>query len=388
MLDEVFVYVDETVCEDRWGAGVLLSEVEIKHSLVQEALGNLSEDNDINNPETSKLDEKTLRNGHFHGSSDSVNARSHFSRSIKKHVDGLFFYSYDKIDPKLGTVEKNQREHSLLNLVGIFQGTFKIHIIFEERSGFSSFAAEKLIEDLYVYMDHGAYDFPTIPTFYSAVSVEVEGKDNPGLQVTDYLLWATNRAVLKEQPKFSNWLGIRDMDSARTVGGNDAWGRRAIGKGASRFENIDLNAVTIYPQQPLLETEHEYEVYELYIVAENFVHYFAKAGLPTHCQHFYKDFLRLSSQLRNDSNAPSLDNIRGIAKLFLRLLDTLPLHVKYPKESGEFEKLLRMKKFLGLTLRRDLIHGMNTAIALAHWRRELKVTHPDFLEKLLKGEAA
>ncbi len=383
MLEEIFVYIDETEYKGHWGVGALLSEAKLEDFIVEEALNDLRRDKDIDNPETLKQDTKTLQNGWFHGSTDSRNARSHFSRSIKKHVKGLFFYSYNRDDSKRNDSEKNYRLHTLLNLVGIFQGSFKIHLIFEERGGFSSAAAEKIVESLYTNLDYGAYDFPTIPSFYPSFTLSIESKRNPGLQVTDYLLWATNRSVLAEQRKYSDWLGIQERDSAKTDGENDAWGRRFIGEGTPNFEEISLDSVKAYPPQPNLETEHKWEIYELYIVAENFVHFFAKHGLPTHCEHFSEDISRTSLRLRTSKNL-GLEDIRNVARLFLRLFDTHPLHGNYPRNSKGFERLLKTKRFLGLTLRNDYIHGMHTCMALTQWRRELK---PEFLEKLFKGEA-
>jgi hypothetical protein len=205
-----YAYADET--EFKWdisdadsviGSGVLITNDEISEIVIKEALTELAEYNN----KTAK-DLLTLKRGYFHASEDSKDAHSFLCKSINKYVSGKFRFSYYN-KQKRTRFEKGETDESvkrltlqLASLEFFYHKLNKVVLNIETRNGFNKTEAVIWQKRIYNMLDALAYDQPSFLTFYPAMEIKAENKQNAGIQVVDFLLWAVNRAKRKK-PDFT-----------------------------------------------------------------------------------------------------------------------------------------------------------------------------------------
>ncbi|MBR9847555.1 MAG: DUF3800 domain-containing protein, partial [Algicola sp.] len=207
---ELFVYTDETIFEievdkqpiEYIGAATLICTNPILDDWVSDAMSKLKADPDILDQKTTDIDTRTITNNFFHASMDSKNAHSHLCRSIVKNLNGNFQYSVFERKNGVGWFGLKSEELlvrlvsslSSVQLLNETQKVEKVVWVIEGRDSFTQYSVDGWIEEWYDYYDSFfPFALTAIPVYYPNIEIYVKGKNDPGLQILDFLIWATNR---------------------------------------------------------------------------------------------------------------------------------------------------------------------------------------------------
>ncbi len=359
----IFIYGDETEFESSIdgkfekfiGTGVLYTRQKIEEHLIQEAIENLKNDSDIENPQTKKYDQATLNNGYFHASTDSKNAHSFFCRAINQGLQGKLHYTYiQERKSKNKTIEQEISESLGLSLLDIFSKNESTKIEIEGRSKFNRFHFEKLVKKLYENIFRVNFEKPQLQFYFPKYNVEIVNKRSPGIQVLDFILWATNRNF--KNPKEESWFQRLNCSFSAHFAGLEEY------SGTVRINGYhDQNAVISYPYYDLYKSSVDdfSDFYGLYRLIKDRVAYYLTSDLPDEIEHF-KEYYVMLNQFYSKT-IKSLELLEKIIDLnlqiYLMLFDTLPLY-NQSTQLEEMKMLLCSKKFAALLLRKDLINSM------------------------------
>jgi hypothetical protein len=384
-LQTLYAYVDETTYRDSvWGAGALLTEQPIGKDVVSDALKALAKDPDVNSLDTKDSDYRTLSRGYFHTSDDSRNAHSHFARSIVAKVNGLFCFSYES--PLQSSDEESAHHlHSVLSLTPITRGKFQIKIMLEKRDSLTKSKADKIVELKYNSLDYSSYHIPAMPSIYSPMEVSLGDKSEPGLQVVDFLLWATNAAIYEKEKKgkaiWVSRLGLEKIYVATWPDGLQRSGSDNLNHGVPQFDEADQHYSHLYPDgiaAPEFNHVSNEEIDEIYFEAERTIHKLANTDLPEHVLHLIGRLKPLSDRLRATDQTGS-DDVVEVARTYVRLFDTLPIYKDLAFTKENFNNILKRKKHLAQCLRFELMHGVSLLHHYCRIRRYAFQTNPTIL---------
>lgn len=228
----LYVYLDETTfgeLSNESGYGCLISQERIDYSIIQKALSDLEKDADRFNPKFKKQDERTLNRGYFHAADDSKNAHSHLCNAINKGVTGNFKTHIINTKRTLIDIESAYDISSKLNILEAFWISKEITFIFEERMRLTPNRLKKWWNSLWEEMIYTACSSPYYVTYYPKFNFEICDKTEPGLQVVDFLLWASSRQFTK---KSCPWLKrVKSLVQTNFASENKSW----------RGHSIDVN---------------------------------------------------------------------------------------------------------------------------------------------------
>lgn len=352
----MYLYIDESIFNindsDFYAVGLLATETEIGRDVVDEALFNLSKDPEIHG-DTEKMDMDTLGRGYFHSADDSKNAHSHLCTSIVKYVRGTFRVQYTKpcSQKKVRTIEEIHRLNTqLVSLITTYYHE-PVHIFIEQRSSLSQESAEKIIEDLFDEIDRSAYSNAALPAVYPKVTVAVVGKDNPGIQIVDFILWAVkNKYANNRNSRWVDYLSLKISNSFDQPQGDMAGGEYLLNGGIkSPSLGTDVYPPSVFPLEDSYYEKVDFKT--IYLWAEQILHSLSTKGLPEHARHFESELNRLCATLKATAFVQE-KLIRQVAKLFIRLFDTVPIyqHLDPASDAQKFELLLHVRRCMGLIL--------------------------------------
>lgn len=367
----IHIYVDETAFFDAdgqqcYGTGALVVDRPIDRSVITEALEALQQDPDIHLAATSQIDAETLRRGFFHASEDSKNAHSHLVRAINRTFRGQFHYSLGGSDDR-GEAAAFRR-HAIGNLMVSIKSNEPVRVCFEQRSGFGREAAARWVSYMYEGLDWQAFDLPEWPAFYSRVHVEVRGKSEPGLQLADFLLWACVQAVYRPDSRKAVWHDR--IESAwwqkPTAGQDEQFGKIVMlhNEGAA---SDHANSRSRYPKDVVSGQLDRNEELNLYCTAERVVHWAATTELPGHARHLRAMAQAVWAKVKRSGEDVSVEQIMGVASVYLRLFDTVPIYVD--ENISAFQWLYMVKRFCAVLLRLDQTASVSALDALRDARR-------------------
>lgn len=383
----LYIYADETEFdlndeEKIVGSGVFICKSSIENVIVENALENLRNDSDITNEITAKHDQRTLERGYFHACEDSKNSHSHFCRSIVT-LNGNFEYSY--FNP---SKDKPWRERSLQNLqeltlklssIGLFYTKDKIVFNIERRNDFGIDKAEKWIEELYKLIELSIFRDPSNPSFFPNIEIKIAGKENPGLQVTDFILWSLNRHTVK--PSHDDWferLGLMlDYNYSE-----DKW---PLQGGAYILKNKIEFSPFKYPSILIEKPKSSQEVREAYLLIERFIRYISKKSFPDHALHLKEKTLNIYKRLINEPT--NVELIRETSSTFIRLFDTFPLYNDLPlkgpfttEDKNKWSKLLIAREISSISLNRRNGNAVRLCHDILRFRQDVIKNNPEILE--------
>lgn len=377
----IFAYADETKFSltknhpnTVIGSGIFITSNEIPQDLINKALSELDKD-----PDKNKQDLKTLSNGFFHASLDSKNAHSHLCNMINYNLKGCFRYSYfDKSKTKPWEKIKTQEEINRLTLglssLDFYNSNDKVQLIIEGRDGFSQGQAENFISNWHNQLDCNIYNQPSIITYYPDIKVAVMNKNNPGLQVVDFLLWVFNRASMKKPDNvWKERLRFKHYSSHTVQDSPDSGGDFYIN------ESLNDEGRLNYPYK-VEEPVNVEEFYQSYVTIEKTLRQLEKIEFPNHALHLRYKLDKLESEVFSQMTMINDRLLNDIASLFIRLFDTLPIYDSIGESDKEsWDLILKAKKMAGLFLRHDLIHGVRSSMAIIRWRNEVIKSRPEIL---------
>lgn len=364
-----YIYSDETTFELEKsnsnkiiGVGVLLTMEPIPKNVITEALNNLANDDDKD-----KYDIKTLKRGYFHASEDSKNAHSHLCSSINKSINGYFYYSYsnensESFRRKSITLEKKYQSLLALSSTDIFCHNDEVRFLLEERQSFGHIQARRVIDNLVNQLLLSTYNQPSFITYYPNQDVKMGTKNDPGLQVLDFLLWSVNRTYRRQ--KDTTWYDRikKKSSSSHTIKDSDLQGGDFILNDNPLFYK-SLN----YPYH--VKDPEGNDLYYCFELIETLLRQVTKLELPDSVVHYRKELNDLSYAVFQRNRSVTGEIIEKMCKLFLKLFDTLPLYADLDDDDEDAWKiLLTSKKMAGLIIRTELIHSQRTKAAYLHWR--------------------
>jgi len=365
--DETSFQLDQSNSSKIIGVGVLLTIQPIHQNVISDALNNLANDNDID-----KYDAKTLKRGCFHASEDSKNAHSHLCSSINKSVNGHFYYSYfnegnSSHSSKSISLEKKYQSLLALASTNIFSHNDEIRFLLEERQSFGQTQAKRVIESLASQLLLSTYNQPSFITYYPKLDVQVGPKNDPGLQVLDFLLWSVNRTYRKK--KDTTWFDRinKKSSSSHTIENSNLEGGDFIMNDDPHFYD-SLN----YPFR--VKDPVGNDLYYCFEVIETLLRQVAKMELPDLVMHYKAELKYLRDEVFQKNRSVTSEILEKMCMLFIKLFDTLPLYADLEDDNEEaWEILLTSKKMAGLMIRNELMHSQRTKAAYLNWRNSENV---------------
>lgn len=386
----LYLYVDESTMEvgtrKMFGVGALLSTVPVAPAVIDRATRALGDDPDrvpsSANYErlTAGIDERTLARAHFHASEDSGNAHSHFARAITDLVTGNFAFSFSELSA--GTDGEAYRQHALRSLYTLLHTRKPVACVFERRPGLSADRANALLEEMRANLDPCAFEQALMRSYYPDITVAVDDKSNPGLQVADMLLWSIGQELFFPGSKKAAWAGRCGLHK---------WAEAAIPEAPIRWVQCRVNNrnplfanepdhLVAYPVtfDELTADVDDLTVANCYAAAERVLRRVAVRPLPSHAEHLrpmVADALRGLERPRQVGP----DEIRRVARAFIRVFDTVPIYNGILRDNvhPQWLPLLRAKRFLALPLRTDVEQGQQVAEFLAQVRRDAVEQQPE-----------
>lgn len=390
----MYLYIDETIFNHNgkqcYGVGAFLTENKIENTITSTALSNLANDSDINCEGTKKQDFKTLENGYFHACDDSKNGHSHLCRIISEKLCGNFIYSYHDLDSNkiLNQNKIDEYYHKLntmLSMIPVLKYSEQISIFIEGRTQFTQEVVNKFKEKFYSFRDLNVYTTPFLLTIYPELVIEVCDKHNPGLQVTDFILWAVNNKLDNNKSVWINRLNLKSDLSYNQRNGNMSGGRYILNPKLLNDNKINRRNVYLDIYKNSDSKFSNSDIAQLYLEAEVKLHELSKKSLPSHVSYMEADLKKLCDKLCETKRFTSND-LKSVAIIYIRLFDTLPIYKGLDKNADRdiFEKLIYTKKYLAITLHKDLIHGVEMSDYLVKIRNCVIEEQPDLFKNLHK----
>jgi len=367
------IYFDESIFSEPnpyVGYGALITDEKIEYQIINEALKNLYNDKDRFESENKEKDQRTLDRGYFHATDDSKNAHSHICTQINKKVNGDFSSNF--MEPKLKNDEKIIfKTTSMLSSLRLFNFRHPIKFIFEERQGLNEKVIKKWYKETEMDILKNIYNYPFIPACFPKIEVEIADKNNPGLQIVDFILWSVNRKI-NGIDKWYNRLHSKLRMNMNPQKNKMNWGGEdlIINNGVERPKHY--YQIEDFPNEDDI-TVTENMMVNIYLHAEKVIKFYSINKLPEHLTHQNEDIKNIASGLMDKD---SKDRISKVACQYLKLFDTVPLITKQTSKK-EKQFLLLSKKYLSLVLRTDLINGVRTNDYLERIRYEILQKNPE-----------
>lgn len=373
----LYAYSDETEFKKQKsdtnstiGSGVLITKEEISESLIFECLENLKDD-----PDTNYQDERTMKRSYFHACEDSKNAHSHLCKGINKHISACFIYSYhdrsfDSERERKLTIEALNRQTLTLSSLEFFNNRIdKIILRIEGRNGLSEEVIKIWLDKLFNQLLKLTYKQPSFVTCYPKFEIIIADKSNPGLQVTDFILWALNRSNMSiPDNRWKDRLNFGSYMKHSTENHPESGGQYFL----NSF-SID-DGILNYPYF-VEDTESNDDFYNVYYIIESVIRQLCNTELPEHVNHFFDDLQKLKAIFDQELNFSDQD-LRLLCSTFIKLFDTLPIYHEI-EDIEDWKGLLKAKKMAGLLLHNHTIQFNRCFDAILKWRYKVLKDHKE-----------
>jgi len=152
-------------------------------------------------------------------------------------------------------------------------------------------------------------------------AMAVRGKEDPGLQVVDFLLWATNRTRQK-RPR-TDWYDRIDKRLSSSI----SFQGTPETSGGFILKRMVRQRLVNYPNEalPIRDLADEHEFRDAMCLIERAVRDVAKRDLPWHVGQYADQVRSTFMQLNRAGSALTVELVRRMASHYLRLFDTLPI---------------------------------------------------------------
>jgi|GEM_PF-3222092 hypothetical protein len=373
-----YVYLDESTfgeSSEYSGYACFITKERITTDVIEEALINLEQDSNRHEERFKKQDKRTLARRYFHASDDSKNAHHHLCDSINKNVKGEFHSHFFNIQKN---AFKNCSEAydlaSRLSILNVFSKTSEVVFIFEKRNGISASYLRSWWDSLWRDIFMAAFTHPHIKTYYPDFKFEIKSKSEPGLQVVDFLFWASSRQV---SSKRCPWLKrIKAWSRNEFKSENETFGGHSLKLGILGFTENEKSYYDIsdYRHNDQYLNSVEYLIY--YIVStQKVINAVAKNGNVDGVNHFWDEIEFLEANKTVISNE---SHIEKMAICFLKLFDNISL-INSHTSPDDKAFLLHCRKCLAYALHTHNISAMLHSIRLSEIRNEIIRKYPSLL---------
>ncbi len=366
----IYAYADETIFtineqnkSEGIGCGILICKEEINESIIKDAMELLINDGEID----LQREKETIENGFFHASRDSPNAHSHLCNIINKKVKGIFDFTFFSVDSK-SLKEKKKKERIFekclsSSSIEFFNSLEEVILVIEGRPDLKQQHTEDWKAKIYDLLEGASYHAPSFKTYFPKITVQIGNKNTPGLQVTDFILWCLTRA--NKTPKNIEWFKrIRFL----------TW-HESKDKNEQNRSKYYLNEKPIllnwnYPFK-FTESETNEELIYGYINLERFFWHLGEADFKDDNFHLFADFNALATLCKSLSQFYP-QNLENIARVFIRLFDSLPLYSQIEDSDHEtWRSLFHAKHVATLLIMKGFMHTGRTEDYLQRWRYEM-----------------
>jgi len=174
---------------------------------------------------------------------DTKNAHSALCTSIRNTVVGRFVFSHllqtDEGGGSAGPATSELQDHARgLALIHALDHPGPVEIVVENRQGLSRASLERWRDDLLDGIERSIVE-TGLPSRSPRIHVEVRTKAEPGLQVVDFITWATNRAQCKKpDERWFKRLKLRPFYTLKVQGGSQHGGVFDLAAGGVEVPNI------------------------------------------------------------------------------------------------------------------------------------------------------
>lgn len=367
---ELFAYIDETA-SDRTsgpgiqlvGAGALFTDAPVGKEVINEAIASLRVHPDLGRYPKSKLNiEKEV----FHASKDSPISKECFFKSVNSQIKGEFCCYFTDIDSQREimsprSIEEIYRSASRINLAAAHDlPVKKLNIFIESRREFSKSHIEQWIETSYANIDAYAYEFCTSPQYYPSTVISLTDKTNPGVQVSDYLLWMYLRRI-----KIQDYLWSQFLRQPLTVIETEIRGEFRGSSTLNNFNYSTFNYPYIAQVDPLVADK--YLSYQLIFQLTDHLSMHISEIDHGHIEHLVNEYRK-----RKRNSDYSLDFYIIISKIFLRSFDTLDVPQIFNANSHEkFLNLINAKYIAACALKSGSITQTRVLDKMSVLRRQI-----------------
>lgn len=371
----MFVYLDETEFGDGKYSGYacLITPSRIQRDVIDEALENLRNDPDRFAAQQKPMDDRTLDRQFFHAADDSKNAHSHLCRAIYNHVKGNFkTHIFHTKKHTFTTKEDLYDLASKLAVIGLFSHAVELTFIFEQRDNLNvGKLLSKWWPDLWFDLARNSYAAPFIVKYYPKVTFEIGTKSEPGLQVVDFMLWASQKARMDPKSKWFEYLPGWSKSKTSTVDGG--W---------------EGDSITMLEPRPLSERRYDIEhsnfsdprfnsvdiLWHFIVNVQTVINKSFALSDKSRIMHFFDDIEELYNN-RNVIQGPHY--IKKMAECFVKLFDNVEV-VQLSASSEDKTFWLAARKCMAYVFHESLDAWIHTR-RLADIRNELIVQQPSRL---------
>lgn len=365
----MYIYFDETTIgsnDEISGYGCIVVEAEIRQDIIEEALSNLEQDEDRHKSKFKKPDSRTLDRGLFHASEDTQNAHSHLCHAINNNIIGDFraqLYNKELCKDIKETLDAYSVAAGDIFLPALSQPK-KLHLVFEERPGLTVSLLEEWWHDLWIELCLSTHNLPFIPLYYPDISFEIRPKNDPGLQVVDFILWAAGRKSLgKRCAWFDRILKSITFETGPVDG---SWKSISIPLGISKKVTNNESPYSVEDYERVEDGSRDR--LRLYIVdVQQLINRVYSSGLNKSVSHFWDE---IEAVAHGRLKKGSCEDIQRIANCFLKLFDNVGvIDVDMTREDKAF--WLSCRKCMAYTLFKHQVQGMLHAMNLSKLRNDL-----------------
>ena len=371
-----YIYVDESKFSKPnpcIGTGMLISDEEINDEIIKNAITDLHNDPDRHEQPSGKLDDATLNRGYFHACKDSKNAHSHLLDKINKSLNSEFISDFHNICKKQKYFE-DEIYYKLSFINSTFRGVQtrnKFSFFIEDRHGLNEDDFKKNHKELENNLLLSIYDLPIMPIYFPEIKYHIVGKENPGVQCADFLLWTVNRRVNGDNTWYDR---INSSIKSNFLTINEDWGNDSISIGNGIAEPLRYYDISTFPKDS--DSIVNKDLLTIFFIhAVKIIEYFVNNPVKE-IAHLQDEINIVAKEKLNLENKEYLDQLFST---YLKLFDMVPLINKSTSKRDK-EFLLLSKKYLSLPLRRDLLHGVSTRSWFQTLRRNIINHNVTYLE--------
>lgn len=374
----MYVYLDETTFgenDDYSGYASFITQSRIDKIVIEEALNDLKADPDIINEKYKNQDLRTLDREYFHAADDSQNGHSHLCYSINKNVIGKFRSHYFKTNEHgFKNTEEAYDLASKLSILNVFTKSLDVTFVFEERNDLTRDYIIKWWDSLWHDLLKSQFKYPYVRMYYPVLNFEICNKFEPGLQIVDFILWASTRQVLKKKCPWINRLKCWFKTEMKPKDGS--WGGHTLYFGMGPEDNKKTYEITDYQINNDKLNSFEYQAH--YIVnVQKVINLVASLECKDGVSHFWDEiqYLKNTNIQRGDA-----DHIEKMARCFLKLFDNITL-IKKDQKKNDKAFWIMCRKCFAYTLHDHDFGGRLHSIRLSDIRNQIIEEDPEALQK-------
>jgi len=374
----MYVYLDETTFgknNEYSGYASFIAKSRIENTVIIEALNDLKADPDIAKKKFKEHDGRTLERQFFHAADDSQNGHSHLCNSINKNIIGKFSSHYFKTKKhNFKNTEEAYDLASKLSMLSVLSESDEVTFVFEERNDLTIQYVEKWWDSLWLDLLKSQFTYPYIRTYYPVLKFEIGSKSEPGLQIVDFILWASTRQVIgKNCPWFDR---LKSWFKTEAKPEDETWGGHSLSFGMDEKDYEKTYTITDYQHDNHQLNSFEHQTHYI-INVQKVINLVASLGSQNSANHFWDEIEFLSNTRIQKGSA---SHIEKLATCFLKLFDNITL-IKSEMPEDEKAFWLTCRKCLAYALHTQDIDGRTHSIRLSDIRNQIIENDADALQQ-------